>query len=521
MSEQGDATARTEILVAGDNISPPAHGRRLAVIFVAVVAVVAAGGVGFAVGTMVGGGGSQPEDVLPSTVVAYADVDLNPGASQKLNAVRLLGRFPGVQDAYGAEPDIRQVLVQQLTDRTPLDGVDVSDWAGDRLGVALAWDDDAQALTPVLAIQVTDEKAAVDDLTAVLDGDQVASSDGYVVITAGANADVFDSSTVDDTDLQTQTAAEIVAAADRSSLSDSPTFTGAFTHLDDGVASLYSDGPGIAAALRGLVSGLGGPMGIDSQLSDLEEAGVTAAVVRAEPDAIELDAWSSSTAASDAATPVSLVSGLPESTLFALEFTGGSSGVSEQWERFQKAMQGGVASRQLDRALAQLEAQYDIRIPEDLQTLLGDDVLVAVDGEGLLNGIPGAGVRSLTDPAAGADLANRLQHSLALLSGGFGLTAHGTKDGMIVATTDDYARDLETGDGGLGESPSFQRAVPDAATARFVMWLDIAAVSGTLALTAPDAADLIAPLDSFGVSVTPDGDGTQVRARLVFTDDDS
>jgi hypothetical protein len=54
-----------------------------------------------------------------------------------------------------------------------------------------------------------------------------------------------------------------------------------------------------------------------------------------------------------------------------------------------------------------------------------------------------------------------------------------------------------------------------------VVWLDFAAISGSLELAEPDAADVIAPLEGFGLGVTPDDGGTTVRARLIFEDDDS
>ena len=88
----------------------------------------------------------------------------------------------------------------------------------------------------------------------------------------------------------------------------------------------------------------------------------------------------------------------------------------------------------LERGLAELEAQYGITLPDDLETLMGDDVVLAVDGEGLLTGVPGIGVRSVTDPAAGDDLASRIETTLASLTGGFGITARGTDDGMVVAS---------------------------------------------------------------------------------------
>ena len=101
-------------------------GRRAWVAIGVGLAVVASAGAGFAAGTVVGGGGTQPEDVLPDTVVAYVDVDLDPAAQQKVNLVRLLGRFPDVEQEYGREPDVRAVVVDWLVEGTELEDADVS-----------------------------------------------------------------------------------------------------------------------------------------------------------------------------------------------------------------------------------------------------------------------------------------------------------------------------------------------------------------------------------------------------------
>src|SRR5215213_2128463 len=162
MSDQGEFPAAHAAHTADTVVSAPGGAsRRILVVGVAAVAVIGAAGAGFAAGTMVGGGGTQPEDVLPWSVVAFADLDLDPGADQKLNVVRLLGRFPDVEEKYGPEPDLKDLLVKQFTDGTPLADADVDAWAGDRIGAALAWDAAQKALTPVLAVQVTDEAAAL------------------------------------------------------------------------------------------------------------------------------------------------------------------------------------------------------------------------------------------------------------------------------------------------------------------------------------------------------------------------
>jgi hypothetical protein len=472
---------------------------------------------------MVGGGGTQPEDVLPASTVVYADIDLDPAAGQKLNLVRLLGRFPDVEDEYGPEPDLRELFVDALTKDTELEGVGVEDWIGDRLGVGVAWDPDANAVTPVAAIATSDEDAAVEDLRTVLDDDQVAATNGYVIVTGdvadlGADADMSGSTAAQPT---SQTAADIASAGEDAPLSEATPFTEAFDRLDEGLATFYVDGEGMAEAGEQLSSSMDlDEADLADPLATLAEAGPSAAVLRADPDAIELVGWSGVDPPTGV-TPASLVSGLPASTLFALEFTGGSDYVAEQWTKVVDSASGSIPPRKLDRTLAQIEAQTGLRLPEDLQTLFGQDVVLAVDSEGLLTAVPGMGLRSVTDPEAAADLANRLERALAVWTGGFGITAEGIDDGMVIASTPEYADQLVSGDGELGQSSAFRRAVPDAANATYVVWLDFAAISGSLALAEPDAADVIAPLQGFGLGVTPDDGGTTVRARLIFEDDDS
>jgi hypothetical protein len=126
----------------------------------------------------------------------------------------------------------------------------------------------------------------------------------------------------------------------------------------------------------------------------------------------------------------------------------------------------------------------------------------------------------VTDPQAGADLADRIQSALSSLTGGFGITATGTEDGMVVASSEEFADELVSGDGSLGSQPGFQEAVPDADQAAMVMWLDFAAISGFAQLASPESADVISPLQSLGIAVTPEEGGTQVRARLVFEGSD-
>ena len=518
-----------EILDTGSPTRPPL-GRRTWVLAVAGIAVVAAAGAGFAVGAVLGGGGTQPEDVLPDTVLAYVDIDLDPAAEQKVNFVRLLGRFPDVEQQYGPEPDIRAVVVDWLAEGTELEDADIDQWIGDRVGVGISWDAEAEALTPVAAIQVSDADEAVADLQLVLEDDQIATTDDYVVVTGDlfSGLDELDevSGLVGADVPASQTAEQVVAAGAAAPLSESDAFTGVFDRLDDGLFTMYVDGERIAAAGEQLGDTLGldespDAAGLTEALAQAEDAGQTGAVLRAEPDAIEVVAWSGAATQGDAG-PADLMASLPDSTLFALELTGGADLVAERWAQLiESGEQSGLNADDLERGLAEIEAQYGITLPDDLETLMGDDVVLAVDGEGLLTGVPGVGVRSVTDPTAGDDLATRIQSTLASLTGGFGITARGTDDGMVVASSEEYASTLTegvSGDGGLGSDPTFQDALPDADDATYLVWVDLSAVRSFAALAAPEASGVIEPLEALGITVTPDDGGSLARSRLVFGD---
>lgn len=489
------------------------------------VLVVASAGAGFATGTVVGGGGTQPEDVLPDTLVAYVDVDLDPAAGQKVNLVRLLGRFPDVEEQYGREPDIRAVVVDWLVQGTDLEDANASEWIGDRVGAGVSWDAEAETLTPVAAIQVTDEDEAVADLSRVLEPAQIAVTRGYVVVSGNFLGELDGLDALDEldgligTDLPgAQTAAGVVADAADAPLAESAAFTEVFDHLEDGLVSTYVDSAGLAAAGEQMAGSLGlADPDLSSAFADAADAGQAGAVLRADPDALELLAWSSVGPPTGSA-PGALMGTLPDSTLFAAEFTGGADLVADRWGQvLDDAKLEDLALEELQLGLAEIEAQYGIALPDDLATLVGDDAVLAVDGEGLLTGIPGIGLRSVTDPDAGATLAAKIESALASLTGGFGITARGTPDGMVVASTDDYAAELEAGAGALGSDPTYRSALPDAADASTLVWVDFSSVRGFVALAAPEAGGVLKPLEAFGATVSSDDGGSLVRARLVFS----
>ena len=112
-----EAATSTETLPA---VEPEAKGRntkRLVIGGIAAVVVLALAGGAFAVVKKLDGGGPQPHDVLPASVIAYARVDLDPSASQKIALLKLSRKFPDAANEIGIKSptqDVRKLLVEDI-----------------------------------------------------------------------------------------------------------------------------------------------------------------------------------------------------------------------------------------------------------------------------------------------------------------------------------------------------------------------------------------------------------------------
>ena len=162
---------------------------------VAIVAVLAVlgGGAVFAYGRLAGG--DQPAAVLPGNAVAYARIDLNPSAGQKVAALRFLMKFPSAKEKIGLnsdQDDLRQKLFDLIKkdagdDLADVDfDKDIKPWLGDRAGVAAVPGKDGEEPDAVVAVQVKDEdkaNAGLDKLFAKeKDKPGRAFSNGYVIL---------------------------------------------------------------------------------------------------------------------------------------------------------------------------------------------------------------------------------------------------------------------------------------------------------------------------------------------------
>ncbi|MFD6094448.1 DUF3352 domain-containing protein [Oerskovia sp. NPDC060338] len=616
----------------------------------ATAALVLVGGGVFAYTTL-DGGGAQPEAALPDTAIAYVRVDLDPSATQKVNLLRLANRFPDLAKDLDVDlsetADLRELLVDAIAGSSGCTvdfAADVEPWLGQRAGLAsLPAAEDGAEPEPVVVLQVTDEGAARTAIEAALGcGDgvepaQVAFTDGYALITS-----------------ETLAAADVAAAANKASLADDPLFVADTKALGDaGLVSFWVDVQGTKGLLEDSLAGQGGAEETTAALAELDGVTSVSGALRAGSDHLEL---AFAVGADDATlTPLdgagtSLLTGLPDTTLFASAGTVDPASIDEAWEQlstladtFGSSGLGGLEDlgglgggdlldddwslssnpvgttvlptvteaecaallaqpeyaadfsglgltaeeeaeykRTYDEAFMssctgtdvglgaddlgtddlygddyltddlfgddhsetsdddllpsglgfqetvdELEKSFDIRLPEDLKTLLGEQIVVALDSAGLddVSSVTGPGdvsfgARTIGDKAALEDLLGRID-AILVDAGADKLSSATTEDGLVIASNDDYAAQLAA-DGKLGSKPAFTTVVPDARSAGSAVFVDIDAIEKIAranidALGGDDSwIAYVEPLQAFGVSTRVDGGHALSSVRLNF-----
>src|SRR5688500_16535777 len=124
--------------------------RRWPVLGATAVGVAAALGLGgWGAYALLSGGGLQPADALPASAVAYVSLDLDPSAGQKIEAFKILKKFPGIDEELdiSSTDDLRRVIFDKVQDEgscTDLDyDADIDPWIGERVALAAVPDDKA------------------------------------------------------------------------------------------------------------------------------------------------------------------------------------------------------------------------------------------------------------------------------------------------------------------------------------------------------------------------------------------
>lgn len=472
--------------------------------------------------------GPQAAEALPATSIAYVGLDVDPSAAQKIDALRFLNHFPAFRDEIDidADDDIRKKIFEEALAEADCPGVSYKDsvepWIGDKFGLAmLPGDGDDSEPYPVVALKVDDVDAAetgFDELSECLDAESEQSgrafNDDYMIVA------------------ETQEQADAaVDAAKSASLADDDDFKADMESLGDlGVATAWAD-------IEGFLDLAPAEMASEELGADLDFVKSAyqrgAATFRFDNDHAEVVATIRGDAA-DIDHGDNEIVDLPASTAFALSESGGSNRLEESWDDIIEA--AGGEGLDIEQQLADFEEQTGFSLPDDLQTLLGENLLFAIDSGSLtpdsldafesgdLSSVD-AGIRFTSDPDDLQDLYGRI---VSLVEDSFGTTLPINDatfdDGMAIGTNDDYAQVLADLDGSLGDSDTFTSVIDDAASKEFVMYLDFDSIEDQV-IDAMESngvgADEIAniePLRAFGYSTEVDGDYTKAIFRLSVND---
>lgn len=508
---------------AGSGEPPtPGRGRRSGLVAGAAVAVVAAVGVGaYGVVQLMAGGGS-PASAVPADAVGYVSLDLDPSASQKVEAFKILRKFPAVKKELGSRDDLRKAVfdaIRESGDCKDLDYArDIEPWIGDRIALA-AVPDSKQGAVPLVVLQVRDQakaEAGARKLEACSSGPDLPAAErsGY--------AFVGDYLLV----AETQGRADAMAEdAEASALADSAEFTAAMDRTGDpGIVTMFASEDAPAAIMKASDAGSG------QVTSTFEDFQGVAGVVRFADGAVEAEFTAKGLPAgvggvsSDGGPDVGT---LPGTTAAALSVAFREGWLEDYLEQMNDTLGGG---RTLDETFAEGERATGLQLPEDIETLLGRGVTVSVDGRADLHALTEspdpsqvpAGIRIYGDPAKIIPIIDKLKASAGPQSD---LVTVASGDGLVTVGLDRAYVDslLEKGD--LGNVAAFEDVVPGADRATGTFYVNFDAGDGW----AEQLADLlsdgdaevrsnIAPLDALGVSGWVDDDQVQHGLLRLTTD---
>jgi hypothetical protein len=484
-------------------VPAPRGGRGRKIVAGAAALAVLAGGAAAAYAyTVLASGGIQPERVLPATTVAFAKLDLDPAASQKVAAYRLSGKFPAVsKGAPNLDAEKNALLSTFIGDQSDFDyDTEIKPWLGNRIAVAAVPDTASQSgVDPVLAVAYTDEakmKAALSKAS------QAGADLGYVTLDGYA--------LISDSQPHAEAA---LAGVRRGKLSDLDRYRADLRSLHGAqIAVGWAD---MEAAADAFVAGRGAAS--TNQVQSLTALSATRGRIvlgaHVSSDYLEVTAVSHVTTAGGTITglarrPVNgTLAKLPsEGTSAAVEVTGLGDSLSAVWAGASKTLG-------LDQQFQSLIEQTGLRLPEDLRALFGTDATVSVRLPRGANGTPEVAAQIST---ASAD---RAMHLLDSLGAPFGLPpgslhTHQTAGGYLLSNSAGYDPRGRPGARTVGEDPAFAKAVPDRADAGLIAYVNLAGIlDSDPEVPAKEKADW-KHLGALGLCVVPTPDGTRMVLRL-------
>lgn len=468
------------------------------------LAAVAAGGAVAAYAyTVLASSGIQPERVLPATTVAFAKLDLDPAAGQKIAAYRLSTKFPAVSKGAADLDGARDSILSEFFDKqSELDyATEIKPWLGDRIAVAAVPNPaSATGLDPVLVVAYTDEakmKAAFSKAVRPEHDFGYVTVEGYALIS----------------DSQPHAEA-VLAGVRRGTLAEAEVYRADLKALNgDQLAVGWADLEATVAALKARDRPeLSTPFGSLTNLDTVAAKGRVIVGAHASSDYLEISAIVRQQGASGgprlAGKPVNgtLAKLDAADTSAALEITG-------LGESFTQAWAGASTAMGLGGELEDFAEENGLRLPEDLMALFGSDATLSVRLPQGADGDPEIAAQVTTDDG---DRAMELLDTVGLPFGfpPDSLRTQATADGYLLSTSDRYDPRAPTGARTLGADPAYQKAVPDRADAGLIGYLNLGRIlDSDRHASAKEKADW-KHVGSLGLSVVPTPDGSRINFRF-------
>ncbi len=462
--------------------------------------------------------GADAAEMLPSSTLAVAQINLDPSGDQKIEAIKTLRKFPGIEEEMDIESssDLRKSLFEQLQKDGNCEEVDydsdILPWLGDRMAVA-AIDAGEESPSPVFVVEITDADKAVDGIDALLAcGNDGETEPGYVI--EGDWAVLAETSAI---------AEDVVAEATDSNLADDSTYRKWMNEAGgDSIVSMYaapSAGEKLADSVPGLMGLAGGDYESslnDDQLEELKNFSGAAVKIRFVDGSVEAEFASAKTDGAMAdliggGDGAKVVSTLPEDTAVAF---GASFG--EGWlQAYLDQLAGTLGSEQdINEGIALIEDETGLSVPEDVEALTGDSFALALssdlDVEALSNSSDlsdyGIGMKVQGDPSAIEAVLEKLRPQLPTDSWLLSETAGNTISfGPDEAWLEELAKD-----GRLGSSADYTDVIPESDKAAYVFYANLDAGDDWLVTALEDSGegddviDNVRPLGAFGASLWVD-----------------
>jgi hypothetical protein len=466
------------------NAAPPPRKRRRAL-----WAVVAAGTAAVLVGggvtayALLSGTGVTLDQHVPGDAVVYAEVNVDPPAGQKVATLRFFHHFPDLKTDEDA-PDLLSGLIEPLltTDKAKREyRDDVQPWVGKHAAFVL--DPQGGKVQPVFVIEAKDEAKAKSGLADL----QRAEPDNFGYVVQDGVAILAESNAI---------AQQAATGATSSPLHDNSQFTSDIKTVgDDGIFTAWAD---LGKASK-FATDLAGSQGA----SDIEKADVKG---RAVMNVKFTDTTADLTVKVLGQDPLpkgdevgAQVAALPADTAIAAGVGGADALVRTSFDRLKKAG--------LDDAISDIENETGLELPDDVTALVGSRTVLAVAGD--RDDVRFGVVSHTDDPGRAKSAAEKVLTKLDDTSDSIAVKS--ISDGTVLANSSDYAEKL-AGNGGLGNTDLYRKAVPEAGKAQFVAYVDIQKAA---AFSDDPLPDELKSLRAVGVSMVFDGDTATTHARLV------